>query len=71
MPELSGVVRLGAPEDIGERLLPSILKSFAESYPGIMARQLGGERPGQGRRWSGTPLATQLRRKAGARDKYL
>lgn len=36
MPELSGVVRLGAPEDIGERLLPSILKSFAESYPGIM-----------------------------------
>src|SRR6478735_8333759 len=36
MPELTGVVRLGAPEDIGERLLPSILKSFAESYPGIM-----------------------------------
>jgi DNA-binding transcriptional LysR family regulator len=36
MPELSGVVRLGAPEDIGERLLPSILKSFAESFPGIM-----------------------------------
>ncbi len=30
MPDLSGVVRLGAPEDIGERLLPSILKSFAE-----------------------------------------
>ncbi|MDM9618780.1 LysR family transcriptional regulator [Rhizobium sp. S96] len=36
MPELSGVVRLGAPEDIGERLLPSILKSFAETFPGIM-----------------------------------
>jgi DNA-binding transcriptional LysR family regulator len=36
MPELSGVVRLGAPEDIGERLLPNILKSFAETYPGIM-----------------------------------
>ncbi|WP_194273773.1 MULTISPECIES: LysR family transcriptional regulator [Rhizobium] len=36
MPELSGVVRLGAPEDIGERLLPSILRSFAESFPGIM-----------------------------------
>ncbi|KEC73458.1 HTH-type transcriptional regulator DgdR [Rhizobium leguminosarum bv. phaseoli CCGM1] len=36
MPELTGVVRLGAPEDIGERLLPRILKSFAESYPGIM-----------------------------------
>ncbi|TCL73859.1 LysR family transcriptional regulator [Rhizobium sp. BK251] len=36
MPELSGVVRLGAPDDIGERLLPSILRGFAESYPGIM-----------------------------------
>ncbi|CAN7329088.1 MULTISPECIES: LysR family transcriptional regulator [Rhizobium] len=36
MPDLSGVVRLGAPEDIGERLLPSILKSFAESFPSIM-----------------------------------
>jgi len=36
MPEMQGVVRLGAPDDIGERLLPSILKSFAEAYPGIM-----------------------------------
>jgi DNA-binding transcriptional LysR family regulator len=36
MPELAGVVRLGAPDDIGERLLPSILKSFSETYPGIM-----------------------------------
>lgn len=36
IPELSGVVRLGAPEDIGERLLPSILKRFAEICPGIM-----------------------------------
>ncbi len=36
MPELAGVVRLGAPDDIGERLLPSILKGFAEAYPGIM-----------------------------------
>src|ERR1700712_98460 len=36
MPELSGVVRLGAPDDIGERLLPSILKSFSKAYPGIM-----------------------------------
>ncbi|MET0746987.1 MAG: LysR family transcriptional regulator [Rhizobium sp.] len=36
MPELSGVVRLGAPDDIGERLLPSILKSFSQTYPGIM-----------------------------------
>ncbi|MBO9098778.1 MULTISPECIES: LysR family transcriptional regulator [unclassified Rhizobium] len=36
MPELSGVVRLGAPDDIGERLLPSILKRFSQSYPSIM-----------------------------------
>jgi DNA-binding transcriptional LysR family regulator len=35
MPNMSGVVRLGAPEDLGERLLPNILKSFAESCPGI------------------------------------
>lgn len=37
MPELSGVVRLGAPEDIGERgVMPNILRRFAEVYPAIM-----------------------------------
>jgi DNA-binding transcriptional LysR family regulator len=36
MPELSGVVRLGAPDDIAERLLPKVLKDFGESFPGIM-----------------------------------
>jgi len=36
MPELSGVVRLGAPDDISERLLPKILKDFGEHFPGIM-----------------------------------
>lgn len=36
MPEMQGVVRLGAPDDIGEQLLPSILKSFAETHPGVM-----------------------------------
>lgn len=36
MPELSGVVRLGAPEGLGERLLPSVLKGFASHYPGVM-----------------------------------
>ena len=35
MPELAGVVRLGAPDDIGERLLPRILKDFGEKFPGI------------------------------------
>ena len=36
MPELSGVVRVGAADDIAERLLPSILKDFAGKFPGIM-----------------------------------
>jgi DNA-binding transcriptional LysR family regulator len=36
MPELSGVVRLGAPDDISERLLPRLLKDFGEHFPGIM-----------------------------------
>jgi DNA-binding transcriptional LysR family regulator len=36
MPELSGVVRLGAPDDIAERLLPKVLKDFGERFPGIM-----------------------------------
>jgi len=36
MPELSGVVRLGAPDDISERLLPKVLKDFGELFPGIM-----------------------------------
>ena len=36
MPELSGVVKLGAPEGVGEHLLPSVLKSFASLYPAIM-----------------------------------
>lgn len=36
MPELSGVVRLGAPDDIAERILPRVLKDFGEAFPGIM-----------------------------------
>ncbi|MGF9691600.1 LysR family transcriptional regulator [Rhizobium sp. 0TCS1.26] len=36
MPELSGVVRLGAADDIAERLLPGILKNFGSKFPGIM-----------------------------------
>jgi len=36
MPELSGVVRLGAPEGLGERLLPNVLKAFAAHYPAVM-----------------------------------
>ncbi len=36
MPELAGVVRLGAADDIAERLLPSVLRDFAGKFPGIM-----------------------------------
>jgi DNA-binding transcriptional LysR family regulator len=36
MPDLAGVVRLGAPDDIAERLLPRILRDFAEAFPSIM-----------------------------------
>ncbi|WP_337266667.1 LysR family transcriptional regulator [Oryzifoliimicrobium ureilyticus] len=35
-PELTGVVRLGAPDDIGERMLPHILRRFADHYPAIV-----------------------------------
>ncbi len=36
MPDMQGHVRLGAPDDIGERHMPLILKRFAETYPLIM-----------------------------------
>lgn len=35
LPDMNGVVRVGAPEDIGERILPEVLKHFAESYPNV------------------------------------
>ena len=34
-PEISGVVRLGAPDDVGERILPDVLKRFARTHPKI------------------------------------
>nr|WP_306266814.1 LysR family transcriptional regulator [Pararhizobium sp. IMCC3301] len=34
-PELEGVVRIGAPDDYGVRLLPNVLRRFAECYPGV------------------------------------
>ena len=33
MPDMQGHVRLGAPDDIGERYLPAILRRFADLYP--------------------------------------
>ncbi|MEM6463948.1 MAG: LysR family transcriptional regulator [Pseudomonadota bacterium] len=34
-PDISGVVRLGAPDDVGERVLPNVLKRFAKTHPSI------------------------------------
>jgi DNA-binding transcriptional LysR family regulator len=34
-PDIRGVVRLGSPDDYGERVLPSVLKRFAKSHPAI------------------------------------
>ncbi|MGV0879145.1 LysR family transcriptional regulator [Martelella sp. FLE1502] len=35
-PDMHGVVRLGATDDIGERVLPTVLKRFAEAFPSVM-----------------------------------
>lgn len=34
-PEVTGTVRLGAPDDVAERLLPSMLRSFVNAYCGV------------------------------------
>ncbi|MEO1536892.1 MAG: LysR substrate-binding domain-containing protein [Pseudomonadota bacterium] len=34
-PDVEGVVRLGAPDDCVERFLPGMLRSFADTHPGI------------------------------------
>ena len=35
IPDITGVVRLGSPDDFGERVLPIVLKRFAQSHPSI------------------------------------
>ena len=35
VPDIVGVVRLGSPDDYGERMLPHVLKRFAQSHPSI------------------------------------
>ncbi len=35
VPDVSGVVRLGSPDDYGERVLPGVLKRFAQSHPSV------------------------------------
>ena len=39
-PDLVGEVRLGAPDDVAERFLPSMLCHFAETHPGVMLNVL-------------------------------
>lgn len=34
-PTVTGVVRLGSPDDIGEGVLPLVLKRFSETHPGV------------------------------------
>ncbi|MEH6492560.1 LysR family transcriptional regulator [Halopseudomonas sp.] len=34
-PEITGSVRLGTSDDVGTRILPAVLSSFARSYPGV------------------------------------
>ena len=35
IPDIVGVVRLGSPDDYGERVLPHVLKRFAKTHPSI------------------------------------
>ncbi len=35
MPDIEGTVRLGAPDDYGNKLLPQLLKRFAETHPNV------------------------------------
>jgi DNA-binding transcriptional LysR family regulator len=35
MPDVSGVVRLGTPDDVAERFLPNMLRRFAETHPSV------------------------------------
>lgn len=35
VPDVAGVVRLGSPDDYGERILPGVLKRFAQTHPSV------------------------------------
>ncbi|TWH36751.1 MULTISPECIES: LysR substrate-binding domain-containing protein [unclassified Aminobacter] len=35
VPDISGVVRLGSPDDYGERVLPNVLRRFAQTHPSV------------------------------------
>jgi len=35
VPDVAGVVRLGSPDDYGERILPGVLRRFAQTHPAV------------------------------------
>jgi DNA-binding transcriptional LysR family regulator len=35
VPDIAGIVRLGSPDDYGERVLPTVLRRFAKTHPAI------------------------------------
>lgn len=35
LPDISGVVRVGSPDDYGERVLPNVLRRFAQTHPSV------------------------------------
>ena len=35
VPDVTGIVRLGAPDDVAERFLPDMLRRFSDSHPAI------------------------------------
>jgi DNA-binding transcriptional LysR family regulator len=35
IPDITGVVRLGSPDDFGEQVLPNVLRRFAQTHPSI------------------------------------
>ncbi len=37
-PEITGVVKFGAPDDVAERFLPEMLRRFSSEYPGIVMK---------------------------------
>ncbi|MEP2139286.1 MAG: LysR substrate-binding domain-containing protein [Erythrobacter sp.] len=42
-PEIEGVVRLGAPDDVAERFLVDMLRRFADSHPNVSVNVIVGE----------------------------
>ncbi|QGM22583.1 LysR family transcriptional regulator [Spiribacter sp. 2438] len=44
-PQVGGTVRLGAPDDIGARVLPGVISQFTRSYPAVQVNVRNGRSP--------------------------